>query len=445
MSRSLNRTLNFTDVFALALGQIIGSGIMVLVGIGIELTAYAIPFAFMLSALLSIIKQIPVAFMGSAMPATGGLYVYCKRVLGPRLGFFYLSVLLITHILIALFALGFAEYAAALIPGLNIRYVAAGILLVFFCVNLVGVKPAAILQKYMIVFLLIGLSTLIFFGILEVDYAQFSGREALLPNGWYGFGLACVVLSFSTGGAQYVSELGGEMENPERDLPRAIIYSTLVAAVFFALVSIVAVGVLPVDQTAGKPLSEVARAILPPAVYVAFVVGAGLFALATSINSTFSWATKSVLIACDDGWLPKGIAVINTRFNTPHLLLSFLLVLGAAPILMGWQLRYIIMLGGGLVFIYDIIPLIAAFRLPDQLPAVFARAQMRLSAAQLKGFCLLGMLILLGQGALSFSDIDRTGWALVLAYLILIGLYVRLKPIDPDGSKNKPQDGPESP
>ena len=157
-------------------------------------------------------------------------------------------------------------------------------------------KPAAILQKYMIVFLLIGLSTLIFFGILEVDYAQFSGREALFPNGWYGFGLACVVLSFSTGGAQYVSELGGEMENPERDLPRAIIYSTLVAAVFFALVSIVAVGVLPVDQTAGKPLSEVARAILPPAVYVAFIVGAGLFALATSINSTFSWATKSVLL-----------------------------------------------------------------------------------------------------------------------------------------------------
>ena len=90
-----------------------------------------------------VIKQIPVAFMGSAMPATGGLYVYCKRVLGPRLGFFYLAVLLITHILIALFALGFAEYAVALVPGLKIRYVAAGILLVFFCVNLVGVKPAA--------------------------------------------------------------------------------------------------------------------------------------------------------------------------------------------------------------------------------------------------------------------------------------------------------------
>ena len=430
MSVHLNRSLSFLDVFAIALGQIIGSGIMVLIGIGIEFTAYAIPMAFVLSATLSVIKQLPVAFMGSAMPATGGLYVYCKRVLGPRAGFFYLAILLITHILIALFALGFAEYAAALIPQVNVRAVAAGILVVFYIVNLFGVKPAAIVQKFMIVFLLIGLSTLIFFGILEVDYAQFAGREALLPNGWYGFGLACVVLSFSTGGAQYVSELGGEMKNPERDLPRAIIYSTLVAAVFFALVSVVAVGILPVEQTAGKPLSEVAREILPPGLYVAFIVGAGLFALATSINSTFSWATKSVLIACDDGWLPRGLAVVNRRFNTPHILLTCLLVLGAAPVLAGWELRYIIMLGGGLVFIYDLIPLIAAFRLPEKLPEVFARAQMRLSATQLKSLCVIGGLILMGQGALSFSDMDRTGWILVAGYLLLVGAYVRFKRIE---------------
>ena len=85
------------------------------------------------------------------------------------------------------------------------------------------------------------------------------------------------------------------------------------------------------------------------------------------------------------------------------------------------------------------------FSLSDKLPAVFARAQMRLSATQLKGFCLLGMLILLGQGALSFSDIDRTGWVLVLAYLIVVGLYVRFKPISPDFMMNEPQDAPESP
>ncbi len=423
----LKRSLGFWDVFAIALGQVIGSGIMVLIGIGIEFTAYAIPFAFILSAGLSVLKQIPVAFMGSAMPATGGLYVYCKRVLGAKIGFFYLAILLVTHILISLFALGFAQYAIALVPQFDTRAIALFILVVFYLVNLFGVKQAAAAQKVMIVLLLLGLSSLIGFGILEVDYANFAEQESLFPNGWYGFALACVVLSFATGGAQYISELGGEMRNPHRDLPRAIIYATLLAAVFFALVSIVAVGVLPVEQTAGKPLSEVAQAILPPPLYTAFIIGAGLFALATSINSTFSWATKSVLIACEDGWLPERIAAVNKRFNTPHILLTFLLLFGAAPVLAGKDLRYIIMLGGGLVFIYDAIPLIAAFLFAKRLPDVFRQARWAMSEKTVRIISVIGLVVLLLQGSLSFSDVDRTGWALVAAYLVIVIVYIRLR------------------
>lgn len=423
----LKRSLTFWDVFAIAMGQVIGSGIMVLIGIGIGFTAYAIPFAFILSAMLSIIKQLPIAFMGSAMPATGGLYVYCKRVLGPQVGFFYLAILTFTHILIALFALGFSQYAIALLPQLNPNLTAIGIMLLFYVVNLFGVKQAAAVQKVMIVFLLCGLSSLIFFGILEVDYNNFTEPEKLLPQGWYGFGLACVVLSFSTGGAQYVSELGGEMKNPQHDLPRAIIYSTAIAAVFFALVSIVAVGILPIEQTAGKPLSEVAKAILPPSIYVAFIVGAGLFALATSINSTFSWATKSLLIACDDGWLPSNLAKVNKRFNTPHILLTIILIFGLTPIVAGKDLRYIIMLGGGLVFIYDLIPLIAAYRFSKELPEVFKNASMRLSEKSVKIISATGVLILIGQGTLSFSDIDQSGWLLVILYILFVMIYIKFR------------------
>ncbi|MBL4603897.1 MAG: amino acid permease [Emcibacteraceae bacterium] len=423
----LKKTLSFWDVFAIALGQVIGSGIMVLIGIGIGYTAYAVPLAFMLSAILSLVKQMPVVFMGSAMPATGGLYVYCKRVLGPKVGFFYLAILLITHILIALFALGFAEYVAALVPDINVRYVAFGILFLFYLVNLVGIRQAAAVQKIMIVFLLCGLSALIFFGILEVDYANFASQEKLFPDGWYGFALACVVMSFATGGAQFVSELGGEMKNPHHDLPRAIFYSTLLAAVFFALVSIVAVGILPIEQTAGATLSDVAREILPGHLYTAFIVGAGLFALATSINSTFTWATKSVLIACEDGWLPKGIAVVNKRFNTPHILLTLLLIIGSAPVLAGWDLHYIIMLGSGLVFIYDMVPLIAAFLLSARLPDVFAAAHLKLSERTVKVISVAGLLILLGQFGLVFSDIDLTGWYLISGYLIFIIIYIHFR------------------
>lgn len=423
----LNKTLSFWDVFAIALGQVIGSGVLVLIGIGIGFTAYAVPFAIILSAIFSIIKQLPIVFMGSAMPATGGLYVYCKRVLGSKIGFFFLALLLITHILIALFALGFAEYALALLPDLNKKYVALSILLTFYLVNLLGIRQAAALQKVMITFLLIGLSSLIFFGILEVDYANFTDQEKLFPDGWYGFGMACVLMSFATGGAYYVSELGGEMKNPHHDLPRAIIFSTLIAAFFIATVSVVAVGILPFEQTAGKTLAEVAKVILPPALYTAFIVGAALFAFATSINSTFSWATKSVLIACEDGWLPKGIAVVNKRFNTPHILLTMLLIVGSAPILVEWDMKYIIMLGSGLVFIYDVVPLLAAFYFARNLPDVFAKAKIKMSEKTLKIISVIGILILLVQANLAFSDIDSTGRYLIVGYIILVIIYIQYR------------------
>ena len=423
----LKKTLSFWDVFAIALGQVIGSGVLVLIGIGIGFTAYAVPFAIILSAIFSIIKQLPIVFMGSAMPATGGLYVYCKRVLGSKIGFFFLALLLITHILIALFALGFAEYALALLPDLNKKYVALSILVTFYLVNLLGIRQAAALQKVMITFLLIGLSSLIFFGILEVDYANFTDQEKLFPDGWYGFGMACVLMSFATGGAYYVSELGGEMKNPHHDLPRAIIFSTLIAAFFIATVSVVAVGILPFEQTAGKTLAEVAKVILPPALYTAFIVGAALFAFATSINSTFSWATKSVLIACEDGWLPKGIAVVNKRFNTPHILLTLLLIVGSAPILVEWHMKYIIMLGSGIVFIYDVVPLLAAFYFARNLPDVFAKAKIKMSEKTLKIISVIGILILLVQANLAFSDIDSTGRYLIVGYIILVIIYIQYR------------------
>ena len=420
----LKKTLSFWDVFSIALGQVIGSGVLVLIGIGIGFTAYAVPFAIVLSAIFSIIKQLPVVFMGSAMPATGGLYVYCKRVLGPKIGFFFLALLLVTHILIALFALGFAEYAIALLPELNAKYVALGILVTFYLVNLFGIKQAAALQKIMILFLLCGLSSLIFFGILEVDYSNFTEQEKLFPQGWYGFALACVIMSFATGGAYYVSELGGEMKNPHHDLPRAIIFSTLIAAFFIATVSIVAVGILPVEQTANKSLAEVAREIMPPSLYTLFIVGAALFAFATSINSTFSWATKSVIIACEDGWLPKGLAKVNKRFNTPHILLTILVVVGSIPIIADKDMPYIIMLGGGLVFIYDIFPLLAAFCLADRLPEVFANARLKMSDTMLKVISVLGICILLVQASIAFSDIDSIGRIMILGYIILVIAYI---------------------
>ena len=85
------------------------------------------------------------------------------------------------------------------------------------------------------------------------------------------------------------------------------------------------------------------------------------------------------------------------------------------------------MLGGGLVFIYDLIPLIAAFNFSKRLPEEFAKARMKLSDRAVRIISVIGILILIGQGSLSFSDIDKTGWALVAAYILLVLIYIQVR------------------
>jgi len=85
------------------------------------------------------------------------------------------------------------------------------------------------------------------------------------------------------------------------------------------------------------------------------------------------------------------------------------------------------MLGGGLVFIYDLIPLVAAFNFAKRLPNAFAQARMNMSEGMLRKISVVGMCILLVQGSLSFSDIDRTGWALVAIYIILVLIYIHFR------------------
>ena len=69
----------------------------------------------------------------------------------------------------------------------------------------------------------------------------------------------------------------------------------------------------------------------------------------------------------------------------------------------------------------------AAFSIAKRLPDVFANAHMKLSETTLKTISVIGMGILLVQGSLSFSDIDRIGWLLVAAYILLVIVYIQVR------------------
>ena len=96
-----------------------------------------------------------------------------------------------------------------------------------------------------------------------------------------------------------------------------MVFSTLLVAIFYALVGIVAACVLPVEEVAGVNISVVAKSVFPAPIYLFFVIGGAWFALLTTLNGTLSWTTRSLQRAAMDGWLPEACA---KEIRAVHLL-----------------------------------------------------------------------------------------------------------------------------
>ena len=177
----LKKVLGFWDLMGIGVGQIIGSGIMVLTGICIAITGAGTPFAFLLAAVLVICPNLVLAVLGSAVPATGGMYTYVRDYIGKKAGFFYLALLVAGQLVLAMFAITFAEYACSIIPGLNNTVVAFAILTLCYVMNIFGVDMAAKLQNVLVIVLVVAMGLFVAFGLPKVNWDVFVQPGAIMP------------------------------------------------------------------------------------------------------------------------------------------------------------------------------------------------------------------------------------------------------------------------
>lgn len=417
----LKKVLGFWDLMGIGIGQIIGSGIMVLTGITIALTGAGTPFAFLLAAVLVICPNMVLAVLGSAVPATGGMYTYVRDYIGKKTGFFYLALLVVGQLVLAMFAITFATYACDLIPGLNKTVVAFAILTLCYIMNVLGVEMAAKLQNILVIVLIAAMALFIIFGLPKVHWDAFAGMDKIMPNGFINFLTGASLLTFATGGAEFLSELGGEMKNPGRDLPRAMIGSTVLVAVVYAFIGIVAAGVLPIDEVAGESLSLVAREIFPKPLYIFFIVGGGMFAVASTLNATFTWCTKGLLIASEEGWLPKQAAYISKR-GTPVVLLTIFYIVGAIPILTGLDIEVISRLGNGLSLIYVLFPIATGYLIYKKNPEAMAKTSFKIPKIPLMILTTIALAGYIMAAILNFADIQNA-WQMIVVFFAIVIIY----------------------
>ncbi|MDR2052931.1 MAG: amino acid permease, partial [Treponema sp.] len=288
-TKDLKRVLGFWDLMSMAVGYIIGAGIMSLMGYSISMTGRSTIFAFPLAAVMIMMVFVPTIIVCGTIRIRGGSYTSAVLLGGKYIGGLVTLFALIMNLSVAMYGLSFADYFLRFFPGMSRQFVALGIITVFWIVNMLGIDKTAKVQNIIVLIMCLSLA---FFAAFEVGKIQpgFFG-EGFLTNGVLGFLQASAMLTWATGGAQVVVALSGEAKNPTRDIPLVYFTASIGVALLYSIIAAVAGGVLPLEQVAGQPLTLVAETILPAPVFIFFMVGGAMFALATTLNAQFSSMT----------------------------------------------------------------------------------------------------------------------------------------------------------
>ncbi len=205
-----------------------------------------------------------------------------------------------------------------------------------------------------------------------------------------------------------------------------MIISTVIVAMFYALLGVVATGVLPLDQVAFQNLTLVAQTIFPAWLYYFFVIGGALFALATTLNGTLSWVTRALQLSAEEGWLPKVCAKEN-KGGTPVVLLLVFFVVGAIPILTGMDTTTISNMGVGLNQVVLIMEVIACWRLPKLMPEAYENATMKMKLPVLRVLPVLSIVLNVATFFVSLSDMTPVVWISIIVFVVLLAIYTSIR------------------
>ena len=374
----LPRTIRLSHLVGIEIGQTIGAGVFALTGIALARTGPSIPFAFLAAAVPVGISMLVLAMLGSAEPISGGTYVYGARYFSKVASFAGIWAYIIGAFLglFPLFALTGANFIAAVFPATPKLPVALALLLLFYLSNIFGARVAMWVQAVLVGVMLSALFLFVGTGIPQIKAEHFT---PFFGGGAGGFAVAASVLTFTLLGANAAVELGDEIKDPSRNIPRSFIIAIPTVTLIYLLLGIVAGGVRKWGGTEVNSLAEVAEVFLSGFPFYYFILGGGLLAVVTTLNATFLWGTKSLIMIAEDGLIPKSLARINRRFGTPHWLLTIIFAVSSVALLTAGErvetFAIFASIGGIIIFI----PVMGgALRFKSMNPESYMRSEVKL-------------------------------------------------------------------
>jgi basic amino acid/polyamine antiporter, APA family len=324
----LARRLGPFDATMIVMGGIIGSGIFMNphVVAGVVHTPALILGAWAAGGLIALAGAFIYAELAALKPQVGGQYAYIREALHPGLAFIYgwTLLLVVQSGGMAAVAVTFARYFIELSHvAISDQALAAAALAALAVINCLGVRAGSTLQSVLMVLKIAAIVALIAVGLATNTHQESTGNQSQLLAGdqWSAitaFGAALVPVLFAYGGWQTASFVAGEIREPRKNLPRALIVGVIAVVLLYLSVNFVCVRVLGVDGLAATttPASEVMRIALGEK-------GARLIAVGIAI-STLGFLSQSILTAprvyfamASDGLFFKRVAWLHSRTHAP--------------------------------------------------------------------------------------------------------------------------------
>jgi amino acid transporter/mannitol/fructose-specific phosphotransferase system IIA component (Ntr-type) len=313
----LKKELTLLDVFCVASGAMISSGLFILPGLAHAEAGPAVVLSYVFAGLLAATGMFSQAELVSAMPKAGGTYFYVTRTLGPAVGTVDGLITWFSISLKSAFALvGMAAFAHVFID-VDVQTVATGLCLFFIFINLIGIKQASRTQVALVLVLL---AALIFYVARGVMAMRVQNLEPFAPHGTSAIIGTAGMVFVSYGGLLKIASIAEKVKDPGRTIPRAMILSLVVVGLLYMLVVLVTTGVLDANllDHSSTPISDGAEAFMGGPGWIVLGIAA-ILAFVSTANAGIMAASRYPLALSRDGLLPDFLRKIHPRFRTPYV------------------------------------------------------------------------------------------------------------------------------
>ena len=294
------------------------SGIFVLPGLAVGITGSSVWLAFLVAALCILPAVLSKSELGTAMPKSGGTYVYIERAFGPLFGTIagiglWLSLLLKSAF--SLVGLSAYLYVVVNIDEAYTKAIALLALLLILLLNVFGLKKVEKTQLFIVSTSIISLIVIIALGFTSFDTKL---TEPVFSDGTNGFIAGVAFLYISYAGVTKIAAIAGEITNPSKNLPLTMIISLFLITTIYCLVALALVGNVEASILATdiKPIHTLFQTIGGDTFgLIAGVVGT--LTLLSMANSGVLASSRFPFAMSKDGLLPSYLAGINSKFMTP--------------------------------------------------------------------------------------------------------------------------------